>query len=92
MKSMENILLNLVKKPYKVTEMERNIYFAYNNDKNIILNDQNVLAEFLKLYKLRKRVIGKKVNTEVMDIKAMALANVFGIRNIESPVLEKKIG
>lgn len=87
-----DVLLDLLKKPINLTEIERNVYFAYNNDKDILLSDQNVLAEFLKLYKLRKRIVGKKVRTEAMTIKGVALANVFGIKEIESPVLEKKIG
>ena len=32
------------------------------------------------------------VRTETMKLKSMALANVFGIREIETPVLAKKIG
>ena len=87
-----NILLEQLKKPLMVTDIERNTYFAYNNDSNILLSDQNVLAEFLKQYNLRKMVVGDNVRTETMKLKSMALANVFGIREIESPVLEKKIG
>ena len=87
-----NVLLELLKKPISLTEVERNVYFAYNNDSDILLNDQNVLAEFLKLYKVREGIVGEKVRTETMKLKSMALANVFGIREIESPVLEKKIG
>ena len=87
-----NILLDLLKKPLMVTDIERNTYFAYNNDSNILLSDQNILAEFLKIYKLKKRIVGEKVRNETMTLKNVALANVFGIREIESPVLEKKIG
>ena len=87
-----SILLAYLSKPFRVSDIERNIYFAYNNDSNILLSGQNVLAEFLKLYKMRKSVVGEKVKTETMTLKGMALANVFGIREIESPVLEKKIG
>lgn len=87
-----NVLLELLKKPINLTEVERNVYFAYNNASDILLNDQNVLAEFLKLYNIRKSIVGEMVRTETMKIKNTALANVFGIREIESPVLEKKIG
>ena len=87
-----NILLEQLKKPFMLTDIERNIYFAYNNDSNILLNDQNVLAEFLKQYNIRKSIVGEMVRTETMKLKSMALANVFGIREIESPILERKIG
>ena len=87
-----NILLEQLKKPFMVTDIERNTYFAYNNDSNILLNDQNVLAEFLKQYNIRKSIVGEMVRTETMKLKSMALANVFGIREIESPILERKIG
>ena len=87
-----NVLLELLKKPISLTELERNFYFAYNNANDILLNDKNVLEEFLKLYKVRESIVGEKVRTETMKIKNTALANVFGIREIEVPVLEKKIG
>ena len=51
-----NILLDLLRKPIVLTDIERNIYFAYNNDSNILLSYQNILAEFLKLYKIRKSI------------------------------------
>ena len=84
-----SILLSLLKKPMKLSEAERITYFAYNDEKSILVNERNVLEEFLRLYKIRKENIGESVRTETLEIKAMALANVCGIREIEMPVLEK---
>lgn len=77
------MLLNIIKKPVVYTDSEYVANFVYIGNDAFLLA-QEVLEEFLTLYKERK-----ENNPLTSDIYKKALGNVLGIRELDMPVLEK---